>query len=125
MVQNIFNVIFKTAFRQTHLKQIGRDPKFYDYERPVTDAKLTAMRLQVLKGYRASVQMSESGITVAIDSLFRFMSTITCLDKLKELKKAAESDQQYRQLVQEQVVGSIVIADWGNKRTYRIADVDF
>lgn len=30
--------------------------------------------------------MSESGVTVAVDTLFRFMSTITCLDKINELK---------------------------------------
>ena len=45
VVQGIFNIIFKTAFRQTHLRQIGRDPKFFDYERPVIDDKLSAMRL--------------------------------------------------------------------------------
>ena len=35
VVQGIFNIIFKTAFRQTHLRQIGRDPKFFDYNAPV------------------------------------------------------------------------------------------
>jgi hypothetical protein len=35
VVQAIFNILFKQAFRQTHLKQIGRDPKFFDYERPI------------------------------------------------------------------------------------------
>ena len=74
------------------MRQIGRDPKFFDYERPVTDEKLTAMRLQVLKGYKASVFMSETGITVAVDTLFRFMSTISCLDKINELKRQAKND---------------------------------
>jgi len=37
VILTIFNVVFKKAFRQTHLKQIGRDSKFYDYERPITD----------------------------------------------------------------------------------------
>ena len=50
------------------------------------------MRLQVLKGFKASVFMSETGITVAVDTLFRFMSTITCLDKINELKKQAKND---------------------------------
>lgn len=83
------------------------------------------MRLQVLKGFKASVFMSETGITVAVDTLFRFMSTITCLDKINELKKQAKNDKQYRELVQTQVVGSSIIADWGNKRTYQITDIDF
>ena len=45
------------------------------------------MNLQVLPGFKASVFMCESGLTVAVDTLFRFMSTITCLDKIKELRR--------------------------------------
>ena len=83
------------------------------------------MKLQVLRGYKASVFMSESGITVAVDTLFRFMSTITCLDKINDLKRHARDDGQFKKLVEEEVVGSSIIADWGNKRTYKIAGVDF
>ena len=83
------------------------------------------MKLQVLRGYKASVFMSESGITVAVDTLFRFMSTITCLDKINDLKRHARDDGQFKKLVEDEVVGSSIIADWGNKRTYKIAGVDF
>lgn len=70
--------------------------------------------------------MSESGVTVAVDTLFRFMSTITCLDKINELKRqAGNNDRRYKELVTSEVIGSSVIADWGNKRTYQIADIDF
>ena len=54
------------------------------------------MKLQVLRGYKASVFMSESGITVAVDTLFRFMSTITCLDKINDLKLHARDDGQFK-----------------------------
>lgn len=69
--------------------------------------------------------MSESGPTVAVDTLFRFMSTITCLDKIKELRKHARDEGQFRKLVELEVIGSSVIADWGHKRVYMIADIDF
>ena len=83
------------------------------------------MNLQVLPGYKASVFMSESGVTVAVDTLFRFMSTITCLDKIRQLKKQATSEHRFKELVQSEVIGSSVIADWGNKRTYQISDIDY
>ena len=83
------------------------------------------MHLQVLKGYKASVFMSESGMTVAVDTLFRFMSTITCLEKINQLKKQANNDRHFRELCDSQVVGSSVIADWGNKRTYIIDSLDW
>ena len=72
----------------------------------------------MLPGYKASVFMSESGVTVAVDTLFRFMSTITCLDKIRQLKKQATSEHRFKELVASEVIGSSVIADWGNKRTY-------
>jgi len=86
-VQAIFNIILKTAFRQTHLKQIGRDPRFFDYERPIRDARLSEMNLQVLPGFKASVYNTEQGLTMAVDTIFRFMSTITVLDKIKQLRQ--------------------------------------
>ena len=125
MCQAIFNVIFKNAFRATHLKQIGRDPKFFDCDRPIINDDLNAMRLQVLRGYKASVFMSELGITVAFDTLFRFMSTITCLEKIRELERRAPSKDKFKEMIDKEVVGSSIIADWGNKRTYIIDGIDF
>lgn len=83
------------------------------------------MHLQVLHGYKASVFMTQAGVTIAVDTLFRFMSTITCLDKIRELRRQANSEQRFRELIEANIIGSSVIADWGNKRTYRIVDVDF
>ena len=83
------------------------------------------MKLQVLRGFKASVFMSESGLTVAVDTLFRFMSTITCLDKINDLRRHARDDGQFKKLVEEQIVGSSVIADWGNMRVYIVAGIDF
>lgn len=69
--------------------------------------------------------MSETGVTVAVDTLFRFMSTITCLDKINEIKRQANSDHRFKELVDSEVVGSSIIADWGNKRTYKIDAIDW
>jgi hypothetical protein len=69
--------------------------------------------------------MSEVGVTVAVDTLFRFMSTITCLDKIRELRRQAQNDSHFTTLIESEVVGSSIIADWGHKRTYIISSVDF
>lgn len=121
----ILNVIIKNAFRKTHLKQIGRDPWFFDYEDPIQDDNLRAMKLQVLRGYKASIFITEVGVTVCVDTLFRFMSTITCLDKIYELKRQSNSDKEFMAKIETEIKGSSVVADWGHKRTYVIDDVDF
>ncbi len=44
---------------------------------------------------------------------------------MNELKRQANSDSKFKQLVEQEIVGSSIIADWGHKRTYIISGVDF
>ena len=81
--QAILNVIIKNGLRKTHLKQIGRDPRFFDYEHPVIDERLQQMQLMMIRGFKASVFVTEAGLNICVDTLTRFISTITCLDKIK------------------------------------------
>jgi len=69
--------------------------------------------------------MSEVGLTICVDTLFRFMSTITCLDKINQLKREAYNDADFMNRINTEVVGSSIIADWGHKRTYIIDGVNF
>lgn len=61
---------------------------------------------------------------VAIDSIFKFMSTTTCLEKIHELSRNFDGNR-LEQAVRAEFSGKSVIADWGNKRTYIVTDVDF
>ena len=62
---------------------------------------------------------------MCVDTLFRFMSTITCLEKINEIKRQASSEREFMARIDSDIKGSSVIADWGHKRTYIIDDVDF
>ena len=53
----------------------------------------------MLKGYKTSVFMSQSGITVAVDTLFRFMSTISCLDQINMIKKNSKNEKEFKDKV--------------------------
>ena len=44
--------------------------------------------------------MSEVGITICVDTLFRFMSTITCLEKIKEIKRQARDDREFKKRIE-------------------------
>lgn len=64
-------------------------------------------------------------MTLAVDNIFKFMSTKTCLERIRELKDQSHTDHQWKQVVRMEFSGKSIIADWGNKRTYRVDDVDF
>ncbi len=51
VAHTLINVIVKEAFRQTHLRQIGKIPRFFDTER---SQLIPGSDLQVWPGFRAS-----------------------------------------------------------------------
>lgn len=120
--QNLLNVIIKQAFRETNLKQLGRSPRFFDVQNPVD---LSRAGLMMWHGFKASAFQSEIGVTLAIDNVFKFMTTKTCLDRIYELREQAHTQHQFEYAVNLEFVGKSVIADWGNKRTYIVNEVDF
>ena len=77
--QNLINVILKQAFRETNLKQLGRSPRFFDVNNPTN---LPNIGLRMWSGFKASAFQSELGCTLAVDNIFKFMSTTTCLQKM-------------------------------------------
>jgi hypothetical protein len=67
---NLISNIVKDAFRSTHLKQIGMQPRFFDLKKavPVMDTGLMAC-----PGFRASPYSYTSGLTLVIDSVTKFV----------------------------------------------------
>ena len=121
VAQNLINIIVKQGFRDTNLKQIGRSPRFFDVSSPIY---LKQQQLMIWQGFKASAINSEAGMVIAIDSIFKFMSTTTCLEKIHELSRSFDGNR-LEQAVRAEFSGKSVIADWGNKRTYIVTDVDF
>jgi aubergine-like protein len=73
-------------------------------------------------GYETSIRQYEKNILVNCDMRFKVMRQETVHDILK----ACISDpQKGRDNFKAQILGSIVLASYGMKRTYRVDDVDF
>jgi len=77
------NIIVKEAFRGCeNLRQIGNRPNFFDTEQPI---ELKKQRLQAWPGFKGSCAQSELGFTLAIDNIFKFMTTTNCMVMIDEL----------------------------------------
>ena len=74
--QNIINCIIKEAFRETDLKQIGKTPRFFDIKNPT---EFSSIGLRMWEGFKASALNTKIGLTLTIDSIFKFVTTQTCL----------------------------------------------
>ena len=53
------------------------------------------------------------------------MSTKTCLERIKDIEHSAKNEHHFQQMVKLEFCGKSVIANWGNKRTYIVTEVDF
>jgi len=120
--QNIINCVIKEAFRQTTLKQIGRSPRFFDIQNPID---LSHLGLKIWPGFKASATQTTMGVTLAIDSIFKFVTTQTCLDRINQLKDQSASEEEFHHKVSLEFCNQSVVADWGNMRTYIVSEVDF
>lgn len=85
----VLNLIVNQAFRETNLKQIGRNPRFFDIDNAID---LSRSNLLIIPGFKASAFQTELGCTLAIDSIFKFMCTTSCLEKINELRERSSGN---------------------------------
>ena len=60
-----------------------------------------------------------------MDSIFKFMCTRSCLDRIDELKKNNHDVKKWEAAVRAEYGLQVIIANWGNRRSYSVTDVDF
>ena len=81
--------------------------------------------LMIWPGFKASVQHTQLGLTIAVDRIFKFISTKTCLDHIYELKQKIRDDNRWKQAVNTEFARKSIMANWGAKKTYIVEAVDF
>ena len=120
--QTILNSILNSAFRETKLKQIGQRPHFFDMDKAID---LSRDGLMIWPGYKASIQHTQLGLTIAVDQTFKFISTKSVLDQMIELRQQYRDEHQWKQAVNVEFTRKSIMANWGAKKTYIIDGVDF
>lgn len=83
IMHTLLNIIVKQAFRETDLRQIGRQPRFFDISKAVD---IEGSGLQACPGFRASAFNYTSGLAIVLDSINKFISTKSCLERIHEIQ---------------------------------------
>jgi hypothetical protein len=113
----------------------GRRPRFFDHTKPVDVPQLD---MQIWKGFKCSAYMYENDCVFILDSCCRFLSTKTCLDNIDSIYDtfADRAEQQGRDMtdddkqrfhdaVKRELIGKSIVACYGKRQTFRVADIDF
>jgi hypothetical protein len=121
IIHNLINIIIKQAFRETNLRQIGKQPRFFDVSKAIV---VENTGLQACPGFRASAFNYASGMTLVLDSINKFISSRSCLERIQEIMKS-EYIEDKKARVKEEFQYKSVIGTWGNKKAYIVEDVIF
>lgn len=121
ILHTLLNVIVKQAFRETNLRQIGRQPRFFDMSKAI---EIAGSGLHACPGFRASAFNYTSGIAIVIDNINKFMSNITCLSRINEIFNSPEIKDKEGRIMKEFQYKSVIGA-YGHKKTYIVEDIDF
>lgn len=124
VIHTLINVILKQAFRETNLRQIGNQPRFFDVNKAI---EVEGGGLKACPGFRASAYKYTTGLTIVIDNINKFMSNNSCLSRINEIMDSPQfrdiKEKQARILYEFQY--KTVIANYGYKKTYFVQDIDF
>jgi len=121
VMHTLLNIIVKQAFRETNLRQIGRQPRFFDISKAI---EVEGSGLQACPGFRASAYNYTSGLAIVIDNINKFISNKTCLERIHEIQDSPDIRDKESKILHE-FQFKTVIGTYGHKKTYFVENVDF
>jgi hypothetical protein len=121
MVHTLINIIIKQAFRDTNLRQIGKQPRFFDVTKAI---EVEGSGLQACPGFRASAFNYVTGMALVIDNINKFLSNKSCLERIQEIM-VSEFIRDKEAKIRDEFKYKSVIGSWGNKKAYIVQDVIF
>ena len=123
-MHTLLNIIVKQAFRETSLRQIGKQPRFFDVSKAI---EVEGSGLQACPGFRASAFNYTSGLTIVLDNINKFISNKTCLERIQEIYEQAEQGQVKDPIsrIIHEFQYKTVVGKYGMRKTYLVEDIDF
>jgi PAZ domain len=121
VIHTLINIIIKQALRETDLRQIGKQPRFFDISKAIS---VEGSGLQACPGFRASAFNYTSGFALVLDNINKFLSNKSCYERIEEIYNSDYIDDKKGKILEEFKYKS-VIGNWGNKKAYIVYDVIF
>ncbi|KYQ89548.1 argonaut-like protein [Tieghemostelium lacteum] len=108
------NIVFKRCLRKLKLTRIGR--QYYNPTQKIHHPAFQKSLVELWKGYNASINKTEVGTSLSIDTANKFIRTCTVLSEIQDLlaNKFEKSDIDWS--------GKTVLTNY-NKRYYRISGI--
>ncbi|XP_054551166.1 piwi-like protein 3, partial [Talpa occidentalis] len=114
-----YNILLRRILKKMKMKQLGRN-----YYRNDKKIDFRTENLKIWCGYITSVLQYENSITLCADVIHKLIRIETAFDIIRKLVGEGEATKETQELVDKELVGSIVFTTYNNK-TYRVDAVNW
>ncbi len=121
-LNSFINVLLKQLMRNMGLQQMGRNPHFFNTE---SQRFVERANLQIWDGFKASSIQYDNGFHLMVEDICKFMPSDSCLGIIDGIYDSCKTDDEYQKKTRDFFTGATVLTQYGQKRPYRISDVDF
>lgn len=111
---SFINSIIKNSLRNSALRQIGRNPRFF---MPL-QAKKFQNQVETWPGFFTSSWIFQRGLYLIIDNISKFLSVDHCLALIEDRRNRFDAN-----FVNREFEGAIVMANYGPHRTYKVHQI--
>lgn len=110
-VLQVFNLVYRRSMRFLKLQQIGRNHFSMEQSIPVP-----RHNIKVLPGFLTTTYVTENGVLLNLDCIFRSLRTDSVLEFINNAKNRDRDN--YRNTVEKELVGRVLLATYNNKTFY-------
>lgn len=124
VILSFFNNIIKTFFNRLNFTEIGRSRKYFDTS---SKKSLDSAGVMVFSGFATSFNVLETGLYLRVDPSCKIVREESVLDVINQVYKrhGDKSKGEKRLVIQEELVGKMVMANYGRSKYYVIEEVLF
>ena len=122
LLLHFLNNALRNVMSRLNYMEIGRTTKFFD-----TSNGTKFDGLLMFPGYKASFARLEGGVYLRVDSAKKIVNNKTVLEIIDGIYKKYQSEdkEKKREIIKEELIGNVIMTNYGKPKYYRIEDIDF
>jgi hypothetical protein len=124
IVLTFLNNMVRNYFRMMNFTEIGRSREFFD---PNSQRRLNGANVMAYKVFSTNFSLLENGLFLKVDPGTKIIRSESVLDLINSVykKNSSVGKTEKRLLVEEELIGKMVMANYGKNRCYIIESVVF
>nr|AGH30329.1 aubergine [Nilaparvata lugens] len=114
----VLNIVVRKCIANLDMILLGRN--YYDPKAKIT---IPEFSLELWPGYLTSMRQHEHSFLLCVEIIHKVLRKDTAYDLLNSAQQ--RDSRNYQDIFRNEMIGQVVLTDYGNTATYKVDDVDF